>query len=199
MKPAATAHPDFVAAFAELARRIASTLTDAPARTLPVRMIVAGGAAVHFYTGARTSQDVDAAFSHRLVLPANLQVGYRGPDGSPQTLYFDYQYNDSMGLQHEDAHQDALPLELSGVDSGLLDVRLLAPVDLALSKLSRFAQVDRGDIAQLAQCGLIDASTLRRRAEEALAGYIGNLQQISRSLEDACKLVMDVQAKKLTQ
>jgi len=74
VKPAASAHPGFVAAFTELARRIASTLTNVPEESRPIRMFVAGGAAMHLYTGVRTSQDVDASFSHRLVLPGDLQV-----------------------------------------------------------------------------------------------------------------------------
>lgn len=189
MKPSEAACPDYIAALAELAGRIQSTLTDVPEEQRPIRMIVAGGAAMHCYTGARTSLDVDASFSHRLVIPPGLQVAYRGTDGKPMTLYFDYQYNDAMGLQHEDAHEDSLPLELPGISPGLLDVRLLTPVDLALSKLSRFSPIDRGDIAELAERGLIDAESLRRRAETALAGYIGNQRQIRMAIDEACTMI----------
>jgi hypothetical protein len=191
VKPAPAAHPGFVAAFTELVQRIAATLADVPPASRPIRMIVAGGAAMHLYTGARTSQDLDASFSHRLLLPKDLQAAYRGANGSPQTLYFDYQYNDAMGLQHEDAHQDSVSLELDGVDSSLLDVRLLTPVDLAISKLARFAEVDREDIRQLARDGLIDAASIRSRAEEALAGYIGNLRHIQGSIKAACSIVTE--------
>lgn len=189
MSPEVAADPGFLAAFAELARRIAASLSEAPAGVLPVRMVVAGGAAMHIYTGARVSRDIDAAFSHRIALPADLQVFYRSADGSAQALYFDYQYNDTLGLVHEDAHDESVPVRLAGVDPGLLDVRLLAPVDLAISKLSRFADVDRGDIEQLARAGLLDEDSLRKRATEALEGYVGDLARVRASLETACRMV----------
>lgn len=191
MQPAPQASPGFVAAFTALAARIAATLGEVPERQRPVRMIVAGGAAMHFHTGARVSQDIDASFSQRIALPQDLRTSWRDADGTIRTLYFDYQYNDSLGLQHEDAANDSVPLQLPGIDPGVLDVRLLAPVDLAVSKLARFAEVDRGDIRQLAQQGLIDADSLRQRAKEALAGYVGDVTRLRRSIELACELVRD--------
>lgn len=189
MQPDVRANPEFVAAFAELARRIAASLAGATRAAMPVRMFVAGGAAMHMYTGARVSRDIDAAFSHRIVLPPDLQVFYRGPDGAAQTLYFDYQYNDSLGLMHEDAYEDSMGLDLPGIDPARLEVRLLAPVDLALSKVSRFADVDRADIEELARSGLIDADALHRRGTEALGGYIGDLGRVRGALDSACSLV----------
>ena len=55
-----------------------------------------------------------------------------------------------------------MPLELDGVESGTLEVRLLSPLDLAVSKIGRFGERDRGDIAALAENGLIRAEDLRR-------------------------------------
>jgi hypothetical protein len=192
MQPAPEARPEFVAAFAALAGRIAATLTTVDPQARPIQMIVAGGAAMHLYTGARVSRDIDAAFSHRIALPQDLRVAYRDADGRAQTLYFDYQYNDSLALMHEDANSDAVPLSVPGIDPALLDIRLLAPVDLAISKLARFAEVDRGDITELGRKGLINAAALRQRANEALAGYIGDLTRVRRSIDMACNLVEDV-------
>jgi hypothetical protein len=189
VQPDARARPEFIAALTELAGRIAASLKDLAPSARPVRMFIAGGAAVHLYTGQRISRDVDAAFSHRIALPDDLQVAYRGADGAPQTLYFDYQYNDSLGLMHEHAHRDSVPLSLPGIDAKLLDVRLLSPVDLAVSKLARFAEVDRGDIRQLALEGLINPDSLRQRAEDALAAYVGDLPRIRTSLAMACRIV----------
>jgi hypothetical protein len=178
-----------MAAFTALAVRIAASLGEAPASIRPIRMVVAGGAAVHMYTGARISQDIDASFSHRIVLPQDLRTSWRDDAGVPRTLYFDYQYSDTFGLQHEDAWADSVPLQLEGVDAGLLDVRVLAPVDLAVSKLARFADVDRGDIRQLASAGLIDPDSLRRRAEEALSGYIGDVASVRAAIKAACAAI----------
>ncbi len=64
---------------------------------------------------------------------------------------------------HEDAHDDAIPLSLHGIDPGVLDVRLLTPLDLAISKLSRFSERDRSDIESLARHQHISSSGFRRR------------------------------------
>jgi Nucleotidyltransferase of unknown function (DUF6036) len=186
------ARPEYVAALGELIARIASTLPTTRAAN-PLRMIIAGGAAMHLYTGVRVSKDVDAVFSHRIALPENLSVAYRGADGRAQVLYFDYQYSDTLGLLHEDAHDDAVHMTLPGINAKVLDVRLLAPVDLAISKLSRFVEVDRGDIEALARKGLVKSRTLRHRAEEALSGAIGDLARLRGSIDIACRLVADVE------
>lgn len=195
MRPS-TARPEYVAAFTELAARIAEPLKALPKRILPIRMYVAGGAALHFYTGERTSKDIDASFSRRIVLPEDLEVSYRDADGAARLLYFDRQYNDSFALMHEDAHQDSVPLSLKGIDASVLDVRLLSALDLAVSKISRFSSQDREDIAALARRGLIRSSPLRHRAEAALAGYVGNLDVLQTSITLASRLVEDAQKNK---
>lgn len=192
MRPDAAARPEFVAAFREIATRIAAVLEEVPSAALPIQMIVAGGAALHLYTGARISRDIDAVFSRRIALPEDLEVAYRGDDGAPRTLYFDRQYSDTLALMHEDAHEDSVPLTLTGIDPRRLQVRLLTPLDLAVSKLSRFSDQDRNDIATLARHGLIDVPSLRRRAEQALAGYVGAIDRVRGSVESACRIVEDI-------
>lgn len=55
MRPESPARLEYVAAFREMASRIARSLKDAPPDALPIRMYVAGGAALHFHTGERVS------------------------------------------------------------------------------------------------------------------------------------------------
>jgi hypothetical protein len=189
------ADPHLLAAFSEIAERIARSLS-LPAGSSPIRMFVAGGVAVHYYTGVRPTRDVDAVFSHKMLLPADLDVNYLDANGTPRLLYFDRQYNDTFGLLHEDANDDSVSICLPGVDAKKLDVRLLSPLDVAVSKLARFENHDRTDILALAEAGLITGRQLRRRAEEALAAYVGNVAGVRVSLDLACKLIADVEARK---
>lgn len=179
----------YLKAFATIMSRIEKGL-GAGRRPAPVVVGVAGGAALHFYTGARISRDIDAKVMARVLLdPSDLQVAYRGDDGHARLLYFDTQYNDSFALLHDDAYDDARPIALDGVDPRRLAVRLLTPLDLAVSKLARFSDQDQDDIRALARARLIDAVALRRRAEEALPGYVGNLARLRTSVNAACRLV----------
>jgi hypothetical protein len=189
VRPEAWTRPEYVAAFRDLVARIAESLQGVPSRLLPVKMFVAGGAALHFHTGERVSVDVDAVFSRRLALPDDLDVTYRDVDGSTRLLYFDRQYNDTLGLMHEDAQEDSLPLRLPGIDAKVLDVRILTPVDLAVSKLGRFTEQDRADIIALARRGRLTPQDLNARATQALEGYVGDLQRVRGNIATAVKLI----------
>lgn len=194
MQPNPAARPEYTAAFQEIVNRITESLKGLPEKTLPIRMYVAGGAAMHFYTGERLSIDIDAAFSHRILLPNDLDVSYRDAEGATQLLYFDRQYNESFALIHEDAHDDSVSLILKGVDPTTLDVRLLSALDLAVSKISRLSNKDREDITSLAKHGLIGAEALRLRAEEAAKSYVGKLDSLQTSIKLAGSLVEDVES-----
>lgn len=191
MLPNLNARHEYVAAFSEIVNRIAGTFAHAPKRLLPISMYVAGGAALHFYTGERVSRDIDAAFSRRIALPENLEVAYRDADGVARLLYFDRQYSDTLGLLHEDAYEDSQPLSLPSIDTKVIDVRLLTPIDLAVSKLGRFASQDRDDIEALARRGLIDEESLRKRATDALVAYVGAIPRVEGAINLACRIVAD--------
>jgi hypothetical protein len=188
--PALKADPRYMEAFAEIMSRIQAALGDQPK---PVAVYVAGGAAVHLYTGARFSGDIDARIAApRFLAPNNLEVTYQGPDGRPRLLYFDTAYNESFALLHDDVHEDSLSIEVPGVDPRLLDVRLFSPVDLAVSKLARFETHDQEDIKAIARAGLMTQEQFRKRAEEALSGYSGVVERVRNSIEIACKMLEDL-------
>jgi hypothetical protein len=193
MRPSSATRPEYLAAFTELVQRIASPLGALPRRSLPVKMYVAGGAALHFYTGERVSKDVDAVFSKRIALPSDLEVAYQDADGAPRLLYFDRQYNDTSALMHEDAYNDSVPLTLKGIDASVLDVRLLSALDLAVSKIGRFSSQDRDDIMTLGKRGLIKSAALRRRSEQAIQNYVGNLDTLRGSINFACRILEDAE------
>jgi hypothetical protein len=192
MRPDPRAWGEYLKALAEVVRKISEQLRGVDPKLLPVRLYVAGGAALHLRTGARLSEDIDGMFSRRVALAGDIQSWYRDPDGRARLLYVDRNYNDTLGLMHEDAQRDSEPLELEGVDNGILEVRVLSPIDLAVSKLSRYSDQDREDIERLARERLIDAAALRKRAEEALGGYVGNLAAVRTSIDLACNLVASV-------
>lgn len=73
------------------------------------------------------------------------------------------------------------------VDLGLTYVRLyvISPVDLAVSKLARFAENDQEDIAALVQLGLVSSEKIRQHATHALTAYIGNMSTLEFNLKEA--------------
>jgi hypothetical protein len=179
----------YVVAFTEIVSRIARSVAASGKPGTPLVMYIAGGAAQFLHTGARVSEDIDAAFSRRFIPPENLDVSYTDTDGAARALYLDRQYNETFGLVHEDAHDDAIPIAIEGVSPDVVDVRLFSPTDLAVSKIARFESHDREDIAALARAGLVDPVKVRQRAEEALAGYVGDVKRVKTSIRMACRLI----------
>ena len=166
-------------------RQLLGQLTEKLALTKPLNVYIAGGMAIHLYTGSRVTTDVDAEFGSRVLLPNDLMVETTLEDGFPQIIYFDTNYNPSFALMHEDYLDDALP-----VDFGLALIRVfvLSPVDLAVSKIARFADNDKDDIACLVQLGLTTAPEIEARAHSALGGYVGGQAMLSLNLRDALAL-----------
>ena len=98
MKLKIKAQIEYLNAFAEILSRIQQTLKGSRPDVFPIRMYVAGGAALHLLTGARVSADVDAVFSKRILFNEEIEVSYRDPDGRARLLYLDRNYNDTLGL-----------------------------------------------------------------------------------------------------
>lgn len=145
-----------------------------------VRAYLAGGMAVHLYTGFRQTGDIDVEFSTRILIPGNLVAKVQFGD-QWELLHFDTAFNPMFGLMHEDYQEDALnvPLNLK-----FLNLYVLSPVDLAVSKLARFADNDQEDILTLIQQGLTSLAEIQQRAHEALAGYVGNPAPLLGNLRD---------------
>lgn len=176
-------------ALLEVLRRVEAEFRGYDPAALPITMTIAGGAALYLLTDERVSMDIDATFSRRVLFDKDIEVSYRDPDGRAALLYLDRNYNDTLGLMHEDADRDALKMEIAGIDHSILDVRILTPLDLAVSKLARFSDQDREDIILLARRKLINAASLRARAEYALQAYVGNIMPVRNTIDIACRLI----------
>lgn len=158
-----------------------------------VNVYLAGGMAVHLYTASRVTTDVDAEFGARLAIPNDVMVEVVLEDGSQQVVYFDTNYNSTFALMHEDYQEDSIPVDL-GTDQ--LRLRVLSPVDLAVSKIARLSDTDKDDIAALVRHGLTDANEIEMRANSALSGYVGGLNMLKLNLRDALLLARKCEAQR---
>ena len=158
----------------------------------PLGVFVAGGVAAHFYTAARSTFDVDAEFSSRILIPQDLAVEVDMGDMGVQTLFFDTNYNSTFALMHEDYLKDSVPL-----DTGLefIKVNLLSPVDLAVSKISRLSDNDKQDISHLVLSGCTNAIAIEKRANEAVGGYIGNMKEVRQNINSAVSIARQAEPK----
>jgi len=157
----------------------------------PLNAYLAGGMAIHLYTATRVTTDVDAEFGGRVFLPSDLMVEVTLEDGTQQVVYLDTNYNSTFALMHEDYLDDSIPVDL-GVEQ--IRVHVLCPVDLAVSKIARFADNDKEDIAALVRLGLTSADEIEHRATSALVAYVGGQALLKLNLRDAVVLAREIES-----
>jgi len=177
-------------AFAKGLRQLFADLESRLGLRRPLTAYLAGGMAVHLYTGKRVTSDVDAEFSARVLIPNDLMAEVIDDNGNPRLIYFDTNYNPMFALLHEDYQQNAID-----ADIGLqhIRVRVLSPVDLAVSKVARFAPNDREDIQDLVRLGLVSAADIEARGNQALDGYVGNVSSVRFNLSNAVALARKIE------
>ena len=162
-------------------RKLLNELEKRIALREPIKMFIAGGMAVHLYTQARVTTDVDAEFSKRIHLPLDLLI--ETEDGN--MLYFDPTYNSAFALMHEDYLDDAIKTPL-GTEH--IEVYALSPIDLIISKIARYRGPDPEDIAGLIRYFGITAEAIETRALQALDGYVGNVDALRMNLRDVLEM-----------
>ena len=154
----------------------------------PLQAWLAGGFAVHYYTQQRMSRDVDIKWSHRILMPPDMQVfeiTVSGSAASKQVVVMDGNFNDVIGSFPPDWEERSREVQRIGC----MVLHVIDPVDLAVSKVARFSERDREDIRALAELGLVDPHVFARRGKEALDYYVGDLTFVRHNLADAGEIV----------
>lgn len=185
------AMPELTRAVSTVLDKIDGILRESGYAGPPLRMYLAGGIAVNYYCQrARATSDIDAKLPPRLLLPFNeLRAQYIDSDGKISMLYLDANYSPTISLMHEDYIEDAKEWADIGNAHRLIHMYVLSPIDLAVSKISRFSEQDRADILNLASEGLFTAEQLRQRATEAVAYYIGNTTAVRNGIDIICNQI----------
>ncbi len=135
----------------------------------PIKAYITGGCAVHFYTNNRVSDDVDLILSHRVNIPSDLSVVWLDENENINQVSYDYTYNPTFGLLHEDFEDRA---ELIKTIDDKFEIYTLSPVDLIITKISRYASNDEEDINNIIKCCNIDKNLLSKLANDAINGGV---------------------------
>lgn len=183
--------PGLREALEEIIERVSKEVREGVA----VDAYLAGGVAVYVHTAGklpatdelRYSEDADIYFKRPVSIPDDVVVVYQDQHGRERALILDRNYNPELGPCHPDAFERATPLFTS--KNGRLHLKILAPVDLAITKVGRFQDHDRQDIEALARCGLLNAEEFRKLAQEATDYLATDPTPVLANIRDAVKLV----------
>ncbi|GAB2580631.1 DUF6036 family nucleotidyltransferase [Nitrincola alkalisediminis] len=145
-------------AFKELSVEISFILEDAAPGSC--RAYVFGGAAVHIYTNARGSGDIDTELQAAQKMELEeIIIRYEDEEGNEQSVSIDPNFSTGIsGMLADDYQECAVPLMID--KAAPLHVYLVSPLHLAVHKLDRLAEGDQDDIISLASAGRISAETL---------------------------------------
>ena len=152
----------------------------------PVDALIAGGIAMHFYTGTRIACDVDVQFSPYILIPEDLMVEGNPGEDFCRPLYFDVGHNLNFSLVHPEYLRDTVPLDL-GLD--FINPFLLSPVDMVVSKIARLSEVDQRDIVQLSRLGLVASDAVEHRAKEAMEECVCNRLDLHVQIQKVLRLI----------
>ncbi len=130
-------------------------------------------------THSAFAKAVDAEFESQLHLP-EVVVTYTDDTGEEKSLHLDQNYRQSLGPIQEGYVDRANPLPMNAPG---FDLHILAPVDLIISKLGRFAEHDRHDIRSLIAAGLTDPVKFRELALDSIKTYVGNTRGLRTSID----------------
>ena len=172
----------FKAAIIEMMEEIAKAIPDSHKQT-PVKAYLTGGGAVHYYCNSRVSDDVDLIMQYTVKIPEDLFVVWLNEEGTLEQVHYDYTYNSTFGLFHEDYEDRAV--HMVTIDDKF-EIYLLSPEDLIISKLIRFAQNDEEDIQNIIKAGNVNKNLLNELAKDAISVGVGfqknfveiNLEQV---------------------
>jgi hypothetical protein len=164
-------------------------------KDVTVDAYLAGGIAAHMHVADRLpandlprySEDADIYFRRALNIPDDIVVLYQDHHGKERALVLDRNYNPELGPYHPDAFDRATPLFTS--QNGRVRLRILAPVDLAITKIGRFQDHDRFDIEALAKCGLLDADEFMKLAQQATDYLATDPAPVLANIRDAAQLI----------
>ena len=140
---------------------------------------------------ARYSEDADIHFGRSLVFDKNIAIAYRDGSGEQRMLALDGSYSIDIGLRHPDCFEDAEHFLSS--ENGRIQLYLLSPLDLAVTKAGRYQDHDRTDIALLAQAGLLDATSFRQRAAEAVDYLATDPAPVQINIDEAVELIKAIE------
>jgi len=156
---------------------------------IPIKLFLAGGAAVHWWTRDRVTGDLDIDGGIQLGVK-DLRIAYFDESGNSRILYLDKNYNPMFGLMHENYQEEAYPIGKNLGIQHIFDLRVLTPVHLAISKVSRLSLNDAEDIKNLAQKGLIQPQDFDIKATDALRVSIGHNQlQLEHNIKKVSQII----------
>lgn len=128
---------------------------------------IIGGMAVNFYTGERTTYDVDIIFPFKIIhfITNDIIENY-----GEFNLFFDIYNNPNLYLLHKNYQNDAILIDYKNNDEYLVKIKpyVVSPSDLAITKILRLSKNDIQDIINLYKRDFFTIDDIKNKAMEII-------------------------------
>ncbi|CAK1714395.1 conserved hypothetical protein [Vibrio crassostreae] len=182
-------------------KAISLGLTE-PLRDGAVKAYIYGGCAIHIYTNARGSNDLDAVLDGAKLLDLQSLVVELDPvyfedteTNDESSLYWDDSFSTGIASITPDFRENAVQI---GKFDGILHTYLISAVQIAVSKLSRLATDDLSDILSLYKKGLFTLEEFSEQAEEAIL-YSATEASLRLNVDHAITIMKELEANEDTE
>lgn len=154
----------------------------------PVNAYLTGGAAIYLLTKMRASDDVDAILTQTVDFPTGVVTVWED-EGIKKTLSYDDNYHPDFGLIAEDYEDRSFKIKCL---DNKINIKVLHPLDIIITKMSRFSAGDEEDIQAIIRAFDIDKELLIKKVHYELEGRFldeWKLKDYEYKLEDICEMI----------
>ena len=176
---------------------------------LIIDVYISGGSAMSFYnpTRATLGLDIEVKSKNKKVLIPSLELNNADMIlPNMHKLYIDSIFHPRFYIMSKDYISNSIPIDIFKYEKdNIVTIKpyIISPIDLILSKLSRWSANDQNDVYSLIENHFVVKEQLKDEIELALAfttiGYIDNANKLNNNINECLDMFQKVNSKNIIQ
>ena len=176
---------------------------------LIINAYISGGSAMSFYNPNRATLglDIEVKSQNKKVLIPSLELNYADMIlPNMQKIYIDSVFNPQFYIMSKDYISNAISIDIFQYEKDnivIIKPHILSPLDLILSKLTRWSATDQKDVYSLIENHFVIKEQLKDEIELVLAsatiGYIDNANKLNNNINECFDMFQNVNSNNIMQ
>lgn len=176
---------------------------------LIINVYISGGSAMSFYNSTRETLglDMEVKFQNKKVLIPSLELNHTDiilPN--MQKLYIDSIFHPQFYIMSKNYISNSIPIDIFKYEKNnivIIKPYIISPLDLILSKLTRWTPNDQNDVYLLIENHFVIKEQLKDEIELALAsaiiGYIDNTNRLNNNINECLDMFQNLNSNNIMQ
>ena len=176
---------------------------------LIINVYISGGSAMSFYipTRATLGLDMEVKSNNKKILIPSLELNHADMIlPNMQKLYIDSIFHPQFYIMSKDYISNSIPIDIFKYEKDnivIIKPHILSPLDLILSKLTRWSATDQKDVYSLIENHFVIKEQLKDEIELVLAsatiGYIDNANKLNNNINECFDMFQNVNSNNIMQ